>query len=318
MSAVPHRTQILVKDLIFQAKYNLSHTQMDLMAYFVNLAYWATPVDGYYAITSRKIMTDMPQIKEKTLEACIKELKELGLITTTIVTVKDWRNSPKVRGLKLTEKGKEYNKNLVLPSIDQKVRELEKENRELKETIQKLTISQKELSESDTSAPKNTKSTLPNKKDIEFFREKVTHRFGRSSEPLCNLVPFWDKETTFYINSYNRLAYLTPQQEYKQLQDPSQIKKIWDWLFDNPHRIGDKIEFDKTPTIQQLRDRFVGRTIKIGESKSTIKEFIKAPNGVKIKVETKEGKIGFVMDSKTQKEKVLELGYCQKVILEIL
>jgi DNA-binding PadR family transcriptional regulator len=317
MSAVPQRTQFLIKDLFFQTKYNLSHTQMDLMAYFVNLAYWAICIDGYYAITSHKIMTDMPQIKEKTLEATIKELKAIGLITTTIVEVKKWNKSPKVRGLKLTKKGAEYRNNFVLPSVDPKVRELEKENRELKETIRQLNITQ-----SETTPPKEEEKpkapTLPTKKDIEFFIEDVTRRFGRSSEPICNLVPQWNKETTFYINSYNRLSYLTPQNEYKQLQDPFQIKKIWHWLFDHSNRIGDKIDFSQTPTIQQLKDRFIGRNIKIGTNQSTINNLVEAPNGVKIEVRTKEDKVGFLIDSKTGKAKIFELGYCQKVILEVL
>ena len=51
MSVIPQRTLVLVKDILFQDKYKLSHTQMDLIAYFVNLSFWAINVDSYYAIT---------------------------------------------------------------------------------------------------------------------------------------------------------------------------------------------------------------------------------------------------------------------------
>jgi hypothetical protein len=50
MSVIPQRTLVLVKDIPFQDKYKLSHTQMDLMAYFVNLSFWAINVDNYNRI----------------------------------------------------------------------------------------------------------------------------------------------------------------------------------------------------------------------------------------------------------------------------
>jgi len=69
---LPNRTQILIKDLLFQEKYSLSHSQTDLMAYLVNVPYWATKVDGYFVITTSKIMTDLPMMGEKTIEASFK------------------------------------------------------------------------------------------------------------------------------------------------------------------------------------------------------------------------------------------------------
>jgi hypothetical protein len=39
---LPQHTQILIKDLDFQATYHLSHTQMDVMAYMVNVPYRET------------------------------------------------------------------------------------------------------------------------------------------------------------------------------------------------------------------------------------------------------------------------------------
>ena len=112
--------------MLFQKKYSLSHTQMDLMAYFVNLAFWTIIVEGYYVIATKKIMSDLPEMGQKTIEASLKRLKEIGLI-----------------------------------------------------------------------------------------------------EPICNFVPTWLKETTFYINSYNKLALVTPKGEYKQLVDPIAINRFW-------------------------------------------------------------------------------------------
>jgi len=38
---LPKRTRSIVKDLLFQEKHNLSHSQMDLMAYLVNVPFLA-------------------------------------------------------------------------------------------------------------------------------------------------------------------------------------------------------------------------------------------------------------------------------------
>ena len=88
MSARPQHTQILIKDCDFQARYDLSHTQTDLMAYMVNVSYWADCVDGYYVITTSKILSDLPLMGEKTFQASFKVLKEKGLIESKIVEVK--------------------------------------------------------------------------------------------------------------------------------------------------------------------------------------------------------------------------------------
>jgi len=107
-----------VKDMLFQKKYSLSHTQMDLMAYFVNLAYWTIIVEGYCVIATKKIMSDLPEMGQKTIEASLKKLKEVGLIETTIVEVKVWNGNPRIWGLKLTEKGKELEAKIEQLTVD--------------------------------------------------------------------------------------------------------------------------------------------------------------------------------------------------------
>ncbi len=326
MSVAPKRTIILVKDLLFQEKYHLSHTQTDLMAYFVNLTYWSISVDGYFVIATSKVMSDLPKMGLKTFEASLKALKDLGLVECKIVEVKQWKGKPKVRGLRLTEKGKEYNKNIILPTQDKRVRELEKktkelerENQKLKETIDNLTV---ELEEKNGEEPQETipqpELKLPPKDKVDDFIQETIKQFGANGKPLCNLAPKYNKESIFYINTYNRLSVITPSNDHIQVLNPEYINYFWQWLYLNSHRIGDKIDFSITPTIKQLKDRFVNRTIKIKEEKCTIVEFAKKENGVMIKIRKENGKEGFLIDSVTQKSKVFEFGNCQEVILKLL
>jgi len=321
MSAVPNRTQILIKDLPFQEKYHLSHSQTDLMAYLVNVIYWAINVEGYFVITTSKIMSDLPAMGQKTIEANLKVLKDLGLIECKIVEVTPWKGKPKLRGVKLTTKGEEYNAKLVLPSQDEEVKRLKLEIKELKETIKNLTVSESETStpkEEPEPKPKPSTPTMPPLEAIETFICDVTQRFGRSSQPICNDVPKWNKETTFYMNSYHKLTVITPQKEHKQLKNPLEIQHFWQWLFTHHHRIGDIIDFTKEPTLKALEERFLHQKIIIGEQEEKINAFIPIKNGVKIKVENKKGKVRFIADSSTRKEMIFSLKRAQEVLFKIL
>ena len=197
MSVVPQRTRILVKDLFFQAKYKLSHSQTDLMAYLVNVIYWATSVGGYFVITTGKIMSDLPEMGQKTIEANLKVLRDLGLIECKIVEVTQWRGKPKLRGMRLTEKGKEYNGHLILPNQDERVKKLEKEkkeleqkNRELQETIARLSIAESDDLEpqNETEKPKPSTPNMPKESEIEAFILEVTKRFGKTSVGVSKKV----------------------------------------------------------------------------------------------------------------------------------
>ena len=318
MSAVPQRTQILVKDLIFQSKYNLSHTQTDLMAYLVNVTYWAISVDGYYVIATKKVMSDLPQLGEKTFEASLKVLKELRLVECKIVEVLEWRGKPKLRGIRLTEKGKEYNAKLMLPNQDKILKKMKKE---LDEALKKLSISEKkEETKETTTSTETTPPTpkLPKKEKIDDFIEQSRQYFGSTSRPICNLVPTYNQDTTFYINSYNRLSIITPQNEFKQITNPKAISEFWQWLYLHPQRVGDKIDFTKTPTLKELNNRYTNRAIKIGEERYTIVAFVQEDSGVKVKVREESGAERFLIDSSTDKDMVMELGYCEEIVLRVL
>jgi len=316
MSALPQRTQILVKDLLFQEKYNLSHTQTDLMAYLVNVTYWATYVEGYYVIATKKVMSDLPCLGEKTFEASLKVLKEFGLIESKIVEVTSWRGKPKLRAIRLTYKGKEYNSKLVLPSQDEKVKRLEKE---LKEALEKLSLSEEKVqSEKPDTIEKERRVTLPKKEKLDSFIQESTEHFGLTSRPICNFVPSYNKETTFYINSYNKLSIITQNNELKQLKNPKSVNEFWQWLYLNPQRIGDKIDFLQTPTLKELKQRYIDRPIEINGITLTIVDFVEAHGGVKLKVKEKNGIERFIVNSETQKDMILGLERCHQILGKIM
>ena len=112
---LPKRTRILVKDLLFQEKYTLTDTQVDIMSYIFNAFTWSMKVDGYMVLTSKKILGDLPQIGVKTLDATLRELANKGLISRSLVTVKIWRNA-RVRGIKISSSGMEYNSSIYTPT----------------------------------------------------------------------------------------------------------------------------------------------------------------------------------------------------------
>lgn len=318
MSVVPQRTVTLVKDLLFQEKYHLSHTQTDLMAYLVNLQYWATSVGEYFVITTSKVMSDLPNMGQKTFEASLKVLKDLGIIETKIVEVTQWKGKPKLRGVKLTEKGKEYNGKLKLPPQDKEVIKLKKHIKELEETISRLTVAQEEKTTPPPKTEPIPKPKIPKKDELDEFIIDMTKHFGTNHKPICNFVPKYQQNTTFYINTYNKLAVLTPQNDFLQVKDPNAIHDFWQWLFLNPDRIGEKIDFDKPLTLKELEKRYINKTIKIEKNKYTIIGFVEEGRGVKIKVRDKNGGENLLKDAITKEYKIFELEYAQDIILKLL
>jgi len=260
-------------------------------------------------------MSDLPAMGQKTIEASLKVLKDLELIECKMVEVSQWRGDTKYRGVKLTKKGAEYNANLVLPSQDERVNELKKEVKELKQIIESLTVSN-----TNTPIPQKEKIVLsmPTVQAIELFIETITKRFGKTGQSICNGVPKWDKETTFYINSYNRLSIITPENKHKQLKDPSEIKAFWEWLSTHSSRVGKIIDFEKSPTIKELESYFVGQTIILGKNIEKICEFVEVKGGVKIRVESQTGEVRFIIDKITKKDKVFELSSVLGVLFGVL
>jgi hypothetical protein len=330
---LPNRTRILIQDLLFREKYNLSHSQTDLMAYLVNVLYWAINVDGYFVIATSKIMMDLPAMGEKTIEASFKVLRDLELIQCKIVHVTQLRGKPYLRGIKLTKKGKEYNDSLVLPAQDKRVIELQKENkilknekRELVERNIKLEAIMENLGVSDLETPTPKKEiieptptpNMPTKQAIDFFVDDVKIHFKTNSKPICNGVPKWNKETTFYINSYNNLSIITPTNDYRQLKNPLEINQFWEWLSTHTHRVGDKINFAKTPTIKEIEKRFLNQKVMIGGGEEKICELVQIENGLNVKVKNKNGEVRTIIDNNTKKDMFFTLKRCQDILFGLL
>jgi DNA-binding PadR family transcriptional regulator len=293
---LPKRTFVLIKDLIFQEKYNLTHSQMDLMAYIVNACYWAISVDGYFVLTTSKIMSDLPHLGIKTIEANLKALKDLKLIEIKIVEVKEWNGNPRLRGVKLTAYGEEYNNHYITPMDDKerkelkdKIKELEAQNKKLEEALANLQTPQDQTqnsSESATLVPNNTELKLSSpsfaknivklsKEEENFtnFIDDVTKKYQKLSKPICNCVPTWQKEVEFYINSYNKLTIKLPNGEFRQIDDPNLIHKFWKYLYNNPSHIGRVIDFSKPLNYSELVNRYRFTTIRWGKDRATIVNF---------------------------------------------
>jgi hypothetical protein len=324
------RTQILIKDLPFQEEYKLSHTQTDLMAYLANVPYWATEINGYFIIATSKIMRDMPMMGEKTIIASFKVLREKNLIHTTTVVVENWRGKPCLRGIRLTYKGQKYNQNLILPSQDKEVKRLKKELKELRSNYETLKNKKnQELIEPKEEETKGLKAEVkikeiptvlePKKEIVDEFKEKVTKIFAKNQKLLCNGVDTWNKKSIFYINSYSRLCIITPEKNKKQLTDPSQIHQFWNWLLKNNERVGNIIDWEQAPTLQELKTRYLNKNIEVNDKKWKIHNIVANNENelVKLQIRNQENKIALLTDNR-DKSKFFTLKRCQEIILEVV
>ena len=293
---LPKRTRILIKDVIFQEKYRLSHTQLDIMSYIVNALTWASKVGSFFPISNKKFQQDLPQISEKTLEESLRVLKTMGLIEVEMITVPKWNNA-RVRGISILPKGLEYNsvyykadEKKVIESLEAKITELETKLKQLESTEEEK---DKELLEE--AIEKEDIST--NYDDLEFTTliKTVTKEFSLTSAPICNRVTGWQKETEFYINSYNKLTVLTPTGNIIQIKDPVKVHDFWKYIERNRHQIGKVIDFSKELTIDELNYRYVNMEIKLQEHKFRVYKIEKLEDGVKISL-SKSGsdKISFI------------------------
>jgi hypothetical protein len=315
---LPKQTRILIKDLIFQAKYQLSHTQMDLMAYLVNVPYWAIEIESdYYVLTSNKILLDLPHLHIKTLEATLKALKDGGFIQTKLVKVAIWTSANKMRAIKLTEKGREYNNKLILPSKNEEVIKLKKALKisEAEKAVLKKLLANMEVSKTDESV--KTKEVMPNytpNKNLIKFIEDTSKTFAKTGESICNFVPTWTKEAVFNINSYGKLSIKIDNNNEKQIKKASEINIFWLWLFVNQHRVGHCIDFNKKLDFKGLKERYLGLEIKIGEESYRLSNFLLRDEGIAIEVEKGEKR----MELRSPQSKVTNyytLEECERLVL---
>jgi len=333
MSALPQRTRILIKDLLFQEKYKLTNTQVDIMSYIFNSLSWAIKIDGFLIITTKKLISDMPQITQKTLESSLRALKSMELIESELVAVAQWKGA-NVRGVKITKKGMEYNASLYLPSakkifesleedISSKDKELDirqKKIDELEKIVENLKVSEIKEDKKESIEPKEEENKTIKIEDFKEFIDAVKSEYIKTSEPICNMVKGWKRETIFSINSYNRVSITTPNGEYMQLKDPKEINKFWKWLYIRQHRVGDIIDFKKPLTAKELNRRYKGENLEIGNKKYKLYNIEEAEDTrVKITLKDENGKIATISD-KENANRPLTYSYanCEEILLRII
>jgi len=314
---LPKRTRILIKDVLFQEKYRLSHTQLDVMAYIVNALTWASKIGSFFPISNKKFQQDLPQISEKTLEESLRVLKAMGLIEVEMITVPKWNNA-RVRGISILPKGLEYNsvyykadEKKVIESLEAKITELETKLKQLESTEE-----EKDKKLLEEAIEKEDSSTNYDNLEFTTLIKTVTKEFSLTSAPICNMVAGWQKETEFYINSYNKLTVLTPTGNIIQIKDPTHVHNFWKYIERNRHQIGKVIDFTKELTIDELNYRYVNMEIKLQEHKFRVYKIEKLEDGVKISLSSSQSdKISFI--SKDGKPTVFGLEECEKALLGV-
>ena len=162
--------------------------------------------------------------------------------------------------------------------IEDKYLALEVEIRELKKQIN-MQNSNKGVSKEET------------EEDIDKFRKKVTKEFAQSGKPICNGVlngDNWAINTKFYINSYSRLSIYLADGRAKQITQPKQISKFWDWLFYHQYRVGKLINVKEVANILILL-AFLGKRIILNKKPYTIEKLMPVIGGVKVIISNSSG-----------------------------
>jgi hypothetical protein len=152
--------------------------------------------------------------------------------------------------------------------------------------------------------------------DLEFkeLMETVSKEFGATSKPICNAVKGWQKETEFYINSYNKLTVLSPTGQVAQLKNPIDIGKFWKYISANRHQIGKVIDFSKELTVNELNKRYAQMDIVLNDIEVKVHKIEKVKDGVQISVKNSDnGMIAML----SRKGEVIVFGFeeCEKSLL---
>jgi len=142
----------------------------------------------------------------------------------------------------------------------------------------------------------------------------VTKEFGVISQPICNGVKGWKKETQFYINSYNKLTIVSPSGKVVQLKNPIEISDFWKYLDNNRHQIGKVIDFTQKLTVEELNKRYANMEIVIQEHNFKVHKIEKYKDSVQIAITNRDNS-KIAMLSKEGKPMVFGLEECEKVLL---
>ena len=333
---LPKRTHILVKDILFQEKYRLTHTQVDIMAYIINALTWAIKVGAFFPVTTKKFHEDLPQISEKTLEESLRALKAMELIEVQMITVAKWGNAY-VRGISILPKGLEYNATfyqakevVIIENLKEQVSTKDREIEELKEELKSIKAVEVPQNPEKTNEIEETKEekeakiveeaiekddgTTYDDLDFKSLVKTVTKEFGETSEPICNAVKGWQKECAFYINSYKQLTIVTPLGKVAQLNDPIAVNQFWKYIDKNRHQIGKMIDFTKGLNVEELNNRYAKMSIVLKDTKFKVHKIEKLKEGVQVSVKNSDnGTIAIL----TRDEKAIVFGFeaCEKSLL---
>ena len=211
----------------------------------------------------------MPQISEKTIEESLRALKAMELIEVQMITVPEWDNAY-VRGISVLPKGLEYNasfyhadEQVIIDNLKEQMRTRDQELVQLREQLKNIKAIEVPKEFQDEKEAKIIEEAIEKDEGINYdnlgFKElikTVSKEFGATSEPICNAVNGWQKETKFYINSYNKLTVLSPLGEVAQLKNPIEINNFWKYISDNRHKIGKVIDFTKELDVGELNKRY--------------------------------------------------------------
>ena len=150
--------------------------------------------------------------------------------------------------------------------------------------------------------------------DFTALIKAVTKEFGATSEPICNGVKGWKKETQFYINSYNKLTILSPLGEVAQLKNPIEIGDFWKYLSKNRHQIGKVIDFTKELDIDELNTRYVKMDIVLKEKRFKVHKVEKLKEGVQVLIQSSDTNNISVL-SRDGEVIVFSFEACEKTLL---
>jgi hypothetical protein len=316
---LPKRTIVLVKDILFQEKYRLTHTQVDIMAYIINALTWTTKVGAFFPLTNKKFHEDLPQISEKTLEESLRVLKAMELIEVQMITVPDWGNAY-VRGISILPKGLEYNSSFyqakekeIIANLKEQMFSQKQEITELREQLKNIDVLETEEKIVEEAIEKDDGI---NYEDLDFKEliKTVTKEFGSTSEAICNGVKGWQKETEFYINSYNKLTILSPTGQVVQLKNPIEIGDFWKYLDEHKHQIGKVIDFSKELDVNELNKRYSGMDMVLKGTKFKVYKIEVFKDGVKVSMQNSDNG-NIAMLSKEGEAIVFGFEECEKILL---
>ena len=347
-ATLPKCTRTVVLDLIFMRKYNLTFAQTTILSYLMMLKNWSTCIDNYYLLTTDKIISDLKfgiktieasltQLKKLGLiETQLLKVEEWysnsnfrGVKLTEMGSEYNLSYyKPEEHQLILELKTENENLRIEIEEAQQKFKRLEESEslvpksatlkpsfptpplteKKLPTTPKKIEVEkiQKNRGDNNTTYKDDKNKILYTEQ--KKFQKDICWEYSQMGKIICNDVEGWDRETQFFINSYNRLSIITPNKEQKQLNDPNMIRKFWDFLFHNQDHIGKIVKKPLAPDIKELL-AYQGKTIQNGESQLIVNKIVAVVGGVKVEVEDRHGQVFYIKNRK--KLEVLDIEFCK-------